>query len=135
MSFDFDRLHCRPEPALGFIDLIAPVLSLLPMMALTPLAAQMTAANDVQASNMGGVGRTLYLAGAKVLRLYVVGPRPGVAAMATMLSYDGTCCIGVNFDPEIITEVSEFLSCLQEGFDEVLHLADGPDRGRGDVVR
>jgi WS/DGAT/MGAT family acyltransferase len=127
--------EARDEPALGFIDLIAPVLSLLPMMALTPLAAQMTAANDVQASNMGGVGRTLYLAGAKVLRLYVVGPRPGVAAMATMLSYDGTCCIGVNFDPEIITEVSEFLSCLQEGFDEVLHLADGPDRGRGDVVR
>ena len=77
----------------------------------------------------------MYMAGAKVLRLYVVGPRPGVAAMATMLSYDGTCCVGVNLDPDAITEVFEFSNCLQEGFDEVLHLADGPDRGRGDVVR
>jgi WS/DGAT/MGAT family acyltransferase len=127
--------EARDEPALGFIDLIAPVLNLLPAMVLTPLAAQMTAANDVQASNMGGVGRTLYLAGAKVQRLYVIGPRPGVAAMATMLSYDGTCCIGVNFDPDVITDVSEFLSCLQKGFDEVLHLADRPHRGRGDVGR
>ncbi|HXY64042.1 MAG TPA: wax ester/triacylglycerol synthase domain-containing protein [Mycobacterium sp.] len=125
----------RKEPALGFIDLIAPVLSVLPAKVLTPLAAQMTTANDLQASNMGGVGRTLYMAGAKVLRLYVVGPRPGVAAMATMLSYDGTCCIGVNFDPDAITYESEFLSCLQEGFDEVLHLAGRRHRGRGNVVR
>ena len=125
----------RGEPALGFTDLIAPVLSVLPTMVLTPLAAQMTTANDLQASNMGGVGRTLYMAGAKVLRLYVVGPRPGVAAMATMLSYDGTCCVGVNLDPDAITEVFEFSNCLQEGFDEVLHLADLPHHGRGDVTR
>jgi hypothetical protein len=127
--------EARKEPALGFIDLIAPVLSVLPPKVLTPLAAQMTTANDLQASNMGGVGRTLYMAGAKVLRLYVVGPRPGIAAMATMLSYDGTCCIGVNLDPDAITEVSEFFGCLQEGFDEVLHLADRRHRGRGDVVQ
>jgi diacylglycerol O-acyltransferase / wax synthase len=127
--------EARDEPALGFVDLIAPVLSVLPAMVLTPLAAQMTTTNDLQASNMGSVGRTLYMAGAKVLRLYVVGPRPGVAAMATMLSYDGTCCIGVNFDPDAITEESEFLSCLQEGFDEVLHLAGRPKRGRGNAVR
>jgi hypothetical protein len=127
--------EARDEPALGFIDLIAPVLSVLPTMVLTPLAAQMTTANDLQASNMGAVGRTLYMAGAKVLRLYVVGPRPGVAAMATMLSYDGSCCIGVNLDPDAITDVSEFVNCLQEGFDEVAHLADRPSPGGGDVVR
>lgn len=125
----------RGEPALGFIDLIAPMLAVLPATVLTQIAAQMTAVNDVQASNMGGVGRTLYLAGAKVTRVYVVGPRPGVAAMATMLSYDGTCCIGVNFDPQVITEASVFSRCLQEGFDEVLALADRPNRGRSDVVR
>jgi putative phosphoserine phosphatase / 1-acylglycerol-3-phosphate O-acyltransferase len=33
-----------------------------------------------------------------------VGPRPGVAAMATMLSYDGICCVGVNFDPDVISD-------------------------------
>jgi len=55
--------------------------------------------------------------------------------MATMLSYDGTCCVGVNLDPDAITEVFEFSNCLQEGFDEVLHLADLPHHGRGDVTR
>lgn len=92
----------RTEPALGFVDLIAPLLSVLPGWALTQVAAQMTSVNDLQASNMGGVGGTLYLAGAKVSRVYVVGPRPGVAAMATMLSYEGTCCVGVNFDPDVV---------------------------------
>lgn len=120
----------RTEPALGFVDLIAPLLSMLPGRALTGIAAQLTAANDLQASNLGGVGRTLYLAGAKVSRLYVVGPRPGVAAMVTMLSYEGTCCVGVNFDPDVITDASVFSRCLREGFDEVLDLAGERTRSR-----
>lgn len=93
------------------------------------------AVNDLQASNMRRVGRTLYLADAKVKRLYVVGPRPRIAATATMLSYDGTCCIGINFDPHVITEPSVFSRCLQNGFDEVVALADRPNRRRSDVVR
>jgi len=112
--------EARGEPALGFLDMIAPALSLLPGSVLTQIAAQMTGVSDLQASNMAGVDRIFYLAGVKVLRLYVLGPRPGVAAIATMLSYDGTCCIGVNVDPEAITDVPEFSRCLQEGFDEVL---------------
>jgi WS/DGAT/MGAT family acyltransferase len=127
--------EARQEPAIGFTDLVAPVLSVLPGWILTQIAAQMTTANDLQASNMGVVGRTLYLAGAKVLRLYVVGPRPGVAVMATMLSYDGICCIGVNFDPGVISDEPVFSRCLQEGFDEVLRLADQPKRRRTDVSR
>lgn len=119
--------EAREEPALGFLDLISPVLSVLPTMVLTPVVAQMTTASDVQASNLGGIGRTLYLSGAKVLKVYGVGPRPGVAAMVTMLSYDGICCIGVNLDPDAITAVPEFVRCLQEGFDEVLHLAEPPN--------
>jgi WS/DGAT/MGAT family acyltransferase len=123
----------RQEPAIGFAELVAPVLSVLPGWILTQIAEQMTTANDLQASNMGVVGRTLYLAGAKVLRLYVVGPRPGVAAMATMLSYDGICCIGVNINPDVITDEAVFSRCLKDGFDEVLRLADQPEGMRTDV--
>lgn len=64
----------------------------------------MTGAIDIQASNMGAVGRELYLAGARVVGLYPMGPRPAVAAMVTMLSYDGTCCVTVNADPEAISD-------------------------------
>jgi diacylglycerol O-acyltransferase / wax synthase len=52
-----------------------------------------------------------------------MGPRPGVPAMVAMVTYDGTCCIAVNFDPEAITDPAAFSTCLREGFDEVLALA------------
>lgn len=115
--------EAREEPALNFVDVIAPILSVLPLAALTENSAKITTTNDVQASNMGKVARTLYYAGAKVLRLYPVGPRPGVALMATMLTYEDTCCIGLNFDPTAIADHSGFVGCIGEGFDEVLQLA------------
>jgi diacylglycerol O-acyltransferase len=113
----------RTEPALGFLDLLAPALSALPGSLLTRIAGEMTGAIDVQASNMGAVARPLYLAGARVVGLYPMGPRPGVAAMVTMLSYDENCCVTVNFDPEAITDARSFSACLHEGFDEVLAIA------------
>jgi hypothetical protein len=111
------------EPALGFLDLLAPVLSRLPDIALTAIAGQMTGLSDLQASNLGAIGRPLYLAGARVTRIYPMGPRPGIPAMVAMLTYDGTCCIAVNFDPEAITDPAAFSTCLREGFDEVIALA------------
>jgi diacylglycerol O-acyltransferase len=113
----------RMEPALGFLDLLAPVLSRLPEIALTAIAGQMTGLSDLQASNLGAIGRPLYLAGARVTRIYPMGPRPGIPAMVAMLTYDGTCCIAVNFDPEAITDPAAFSTCLREGFDEVIALA------------
>jgi diacylglycerol O-acyltransferase / wax synthase len=113
----------RMEPALGFLDLLAPVLSRLPGIVLSRIAGEMTGLSDLQASNLGAIGRPLYLAGARVTRVYPMGPRPGVPAMVAMVSYDGTCCIAVNFDPESITDVAAFSTCLREGFDEVLALA------------
>jgi hypothetical protein len=83
----------------------------------------MTGLSDLQASNLGAIGRPLYLAGARVTRVYPMGPRPGVPAMVAMVTYDGTCCIAVNFDPEAIADPAAFAACLREGFDEVIALA------------
>ncbi|KQH81000.1 hypothetical protein AO501_05065 [Mycobacterium gordonae] len=113
----------RMEPALGFLDLLAPVLSRLPGIVLTRIAGEMTGLSDMQASNLGAIGRPLYLAGARVTRIYPMGPRPGIPAMVAMVTYDGTCCIAVNFDPEAVTDAAAFSACLREGFDEVLDLA------------
>ncbi|MUL46301.1 DUF1298 domain-containing protein [Mycobacterium sp. CBMA293] len=112
----------RDEPALGFLDFAAPVLQTFPAALLTRIAGEMAGAIDIQASNLGAVGRELYLAGARVEGIYPMGPRPGVAAMVTMVSYEGKCCIAVNFDPESITDSATFLECLHEGFHEVLRL-------------
>src|SRR3984885_2416640 len=115
----------RMEPALGFLDLLAPVLSRLPGSVLTRIAGGMTGLSDLQASNLGAIGRPLYLAGARVTRIYPMGPRPGIPAMVAMVTYDGTCCIAVNFDPDAIVDAAAFSACLREGFDEVLELARG----------
>jgi diacylglycerol O-acyltransferase len=115
-------LNARAEPAIGALDLLAPAVSRLPRFALVGLAASLTSVSDVQASNIPGLGYTAYLAGARITRTFPFGPRPGVAAMATMLSYDGTCCIGVNIDPEAITDTGVFERCMREGFDEVLEI-------------
>jgi len=117
-------VHARSEPAIGFLDLITPVLSRLPTAALTEVAGGMTTVSDVQASNIPGLGHPVFLAGAKVQRMYPMGPRPGVAAMVTVVSYDGTCCVGVNLDPAVIGDIAVFEDCLRGGFEEVIALAE-----------
>jgi len=112
----------RAEPAIGFLDFVAPALSRLPTAVVIELAAGMTNVSDVQASNIPGMGHPVYLAGAQVTGIYPLGPRPGVAAMVAMISYDGTCCIGLNVDPDVISDLEVFDTCLREGFDEVLDL-------------
>jgi hypothetical protein len=53
-----------------------------------------------------------------------MGPRPGITAMVTMLSYDGTCCIAVNFDPNAITDEAAFADCVRAGFREVVAIGE-----------
>ncbi|HEY1974075.1 MAG TPA: wax ester/triacylglycerol synthase domain-containing protein [Pseudonocardia sp.] len=116
-------LAARQEPAIAFMEFLAPALNRLPSAALTEIAGGMTNVSDVQASNVPGLGFPVYLAGARVRRTFAMGPRPGVSAMITMVSYDGVCCLGVNLDPDSITDVPAFERCLHEGFTEVLELS------------
>ena len=102
--------------------MLAPAVSRLPTFVLVGLTASVTSVSDFQASNIPGLGHTAYLAGAQITHTFPFGPRPGVAAMVTMLSYDGNCCIGFNFDPDAITDTDVFETCMGEGFDEVLEL-------------
>jgi diacylglycerol O-acyltransferase / wax synthase len=113
----------RTEPALEFLGVIAPAMGLLPGAALTELSATLTATTDVQASNIPGVDHAVELAGVPVTGVYPLGPRPGIAAMVTMLTYDGTGCLGVTLDPEVVPDTEVFATCLREGFDEVLRCA------------
>jgi WS/DGAT/MGAT family acyltransferase len=115
-------LTVRAEPAIGFLELVAPVMSRLPSAALTEIAGNLTNVSDIQASNVPGIGWPVYLAGSEVLRLYPLGPRPGVAAMVTMVSYNGMCCIGINVDPDVVPDIDVFQRCVVDGFEEVVAL-------------
>jgi hypothetical protein len=112
-------LTARAEPAVGFINTVSPVLTKLPTPVVIELSAKLTSASDLQISNIRGIGHALYLAGAEIEGMYPLGPRPGVAAMITMITYNGRCCVGVNADPDVVADPEQFEQCLREGFAEV----------------
>jgi hypothetical protein len=85
--------------------------------------AAQTTKLDLQASNVAGLPYSAYIAGARIERMLPFGPLPGCAVMATLLSYAGTCCIGLNTDPAAVTDPEAFVRCLREGVDEVRALA------------
>jgi diacylglycerol O-acyltransferase / wax synthase len=115
----------RDEPAMNIVGSLAPVLSVLP----TPVLEGITGSvigSDVQASNVPVYPGDTYIAGAKVLRQYGIGPLPGVAMMVVLISRGGWCTITVRYDRASVRNEPLFAQCLLEGFDEILALAGDP---------
>jgi WS/DGAT/MGAT family acyltransferase len=115
----------RDEPAMNIIGSIAPVLSVLP----TPVLEGITGSvigSDVQASNVPVYPGDTYIAGARILRQYGIGPLPGVAMMVVLISRGGWCTVTVRYDRAAVRNEPLFAQCLLDGFDEVLALAGDP---------
>jgi diacylglycerol O-acyltransferase / wax synthase len=123
----------RNEPAIDVIGRLAPVLTVLPDAALLPLADRVTSA-DVQASNVPGYVQETFLAGAKVERQYGMGPLPGVAMMAVLISRAGTCTVTFRYDTASFAVPDQLEKCLQLGFDEVVELGRPRPRSRAGAV-
>ncbi|MFC4605806.1 wax ester/triacylglycerol synthase domain-containing protein [Rhodococcus kronopolitis] len=115
-------LGLREEPALDAVELAAPVLSRLPTYLLANWYLSQSTGLDLQASNVAGVPVPVYLAGARIERMYPFGPAPGCAVMATLVSHVGVCCIGVNIDTAAVTQPARLMRCLQESLDEMVAL-------------
>lgn len=126
-------ISAREEPALDFMGILAPVLARVPAFVLTRLSEAVTRTVDLQASNIPGLARPAFIAGARITHMYPFGPVPGSAVMVTLISHNGRCCIGVNVDSSAISDINTFVDSLQTGFDEVLALAaprTAPANGR-----
>lgn len=106
----------QDEPAIPYSEVVAGVLNLLP----PAITGSMLKHIDVVASNVPGFPLPVYIAGGRVERLYPLGPTIGAAANVTLLSYNGTCCVGINMDRGAVPDPDVFLTCMREGFDEVL---------------
>ena len=116
--------HRRCEPlktdrSLPFTQAIAGTLNLLPR----GYVGGMLKHIDFLASNVPGVREPFYLAGAKVDRFYGFGPTIGAAFNITLMSYCGTCFVGVNLDTGAIPDSDLLMDCLRSGFDEILAVA------------
>ena len=115
---------------LGFdvVSLVAPLLSSLPPVVFQSLTGLVDIAAAVQASNVPMYPHDTYLAGAKVLRQYGIGPLPGTALMFLMITRAGNCTVTVRYDTASVTDPELFAQCMQEAFDDVLALGDPPAR-------
>lgn len=113
-------LEVRAEPALDALQTLAPALGRIPPPLLARWYAGQSTRLDLQASNVPGMPVPVYIAGARIQRMFPFGPLPGCAVMAALVSHNGVCCIGINMDPAAVTEPDLFLNCLHKGLDEVL---------------
>ena len=115
----------REEPAMNIIGSMAPVLSVLPTAVLEGISGSVIG-NDVQASNVPVYPGDTYIAGAKIMRQYGIGPLPGVAMMVVLISRGGWCTITVRYDRAAVQKDELWARCLLEAFDEILALAGDP---------
>lgn len=115
----------REEAAIDVLGAVAPLLTLLPDAVLESMSGSVIS-SDIQASNVPVYPGDTYLAGAKVLRQYGIGPLPGVAMMAVLVSRGGFATVTVRYDRAAVAEPDLFARCLRQGFDEVLALAGDP---------
>lgn len=116
----------RDEPAVALTDALAGVLNQLPTTITTALFGSMLKGADFVTSNVPGAPFPIYAAGAELERMYAFGPLSGAALNVTLLSHCGTCCIGVNYDAVAIPDHDVLMECIEQGFAEVLALADEP---------
>jgi WS/DGAT/MGAT family acyltransferase len=116
----------RGERALPWIDDIMGAINSLPRAASLALIGSMLKAIDFVTSNVPGPRFAVYLAGAKIERMFPFGPPAGAAVNVTLYSYDGACQIGVNCDRAAVPDAELLSECLERGFDELLAAAGTP---------
>ncbi len=101
---------------------LAPALSWLPAPLIGIVSGRLTSTNDVQVSSIPGVPYPVYIAGSRITHMYPFGPLPGCAAMITLISHDGECCIGINTDTSAIADPGQLADDVRAGLDEVVAL-------------
>jgi WS/DGAT/MGAT family acyltransferase len=118
-----DSMGSRRGEVTGGADLMGAVsglANLLPTSVVTGVARSQAASIDFATSNVRGAPLEVYVAGAKALAAYPMGPVAGTAWNITMMSYAGTLNVGVHIDPAAVADPPLLMRCLKEGFAELV---------------
>ncbi|MEY2423759.1 MAG: diacylglycerol O-acyltransferase / wax synthase [Acidimicrobiaceae bacterium] len=116
-----DRLTAtKHERALEFADALAGVINVLPTSMLVRIARQQVETVDFATSNVRGAPFDLFIAGAKILANYPMGPTGGTAFNLTVLSSSGWLDMGVNIDLAAIDDPGLLRECLEDAYAELL---------------
>jgi diacylglycerol O-acyltransferase len=106
------------------LDALAAFASTLPTSVVTRLARQQAHTVDFATSNVKGSPVPMYLAGAKLLSNYAVGPLSGVAFNLTLLSYLGRLDMGLNTDSAAVSEPALLSRFIGDAIDDLVAFAD-----------
>ena len=106
----------RHDRAIPYASAIAGALNLLPV----DVTAGMLKHVDLLASNVPGFPAEVFMGGAALESFHVFGATLGSAANITLMSYNGTCNIGLSTDSGAVTDPDAFRTSMIEGFDEVI---------------
>jgi diacylglycerol O-acyltransferase len=91
-----------------------------------PVLAHAAKTSDITTSNVPGPPIPLYLAGAKMVAAYPLVATIGAAVNVTMVTYDGSACIGISTDDRCVQDPSELIEDLRWGFELVTGDVVGP---------
>jgi WS/DGAT/MGAT family acyltransferase len=118
----------KRERAMGIVGGVAGVANLLPTSVAVRVARQQVETVDFTTSNVRGAPFPLYIAGARILANYPVGPTGGTAWNLTLMSYDGNLDMGLNADLGAVPDPAALRDAIASEFDALL--AAGSPRGR-----
>ncbi|HET9547875.1 MAG TPA: wax ester/triacylglycerol synthase domain-containing protein [Desertimonas sp.] len=98
------------------MDALAVITSALPTSLLTRVARQQAQTVDFATSNLRTSPVPTYIAGAKALQTYAVGPLGGVAFNITMLSYVKHLDMGIHIDAAAVADPALLARLVEEAF-------------------
>jgi WS/DGAT/MGAT family acyltransferase len=106
-------LSLHTERALTVLDAAAPVVNRLPSF-IGASALRSAAVPDAFVLTLPGPPRRRFMAGAEVRGMYVLGPLPGAALTASLVTVADTACLGVNVDASAVADLAALEECLAE---------------------
>jgi diacylglycerol O-acyltransferase / wax synthase len=104
----------------GAMSAIAGIANLLPTSMTTRVARDQAAKIDLATSNLRGAPIQTYMAGAKVLALYPLGPVAGTAANLTTISSNGWLHMGLIADPAAVTDPDGLRRNIEDAYTALL---------------
>lgn len=102
------------------LQTLAAVAAALPTSVVTRLARQQAQTIDFATSNVKAAPMPVYIAGAKLMENYPLGPLAGVAFNLTLLSYNGSLDMGLNIDAAAVAEPELLAKHLDRAFADLV---------------
>lgn len=106
----------KSERAMGMVGGLAGVANLLPTSVAVRLARQQVETVDFATSNVRGAPFPLFIAGARILANYPIGPTGGTAWNLTLMSYDGSLDMGLNADAGAVADPAMLRDAIEAEF-------------------